>query len=142
MRNMHIMAAVIAFCCLCMAVIAMAQTADSCANGILGICPPSGTEMGQSNYQRTPHPNVYETPRYETTTPLTPLEATPEQETVGEEPVTEAIPADSGIGPLTAPLASKITVDDNYIYVMQGDEVVKLDKKDLHVVARTKISNP
>lgn len=136
MQKRMILVAVIALCGLTVAVAAQGQpVTDSCdtSGGVTGACPPTGTNMGQSDYQRAPHPNAYEgpvTPRYVTTTPLTPDEATPEM----------ATPASSGLGPLTPPEASRIAVDDKYVYVLQGDEVIKLDKNDLHVVARTKLA--
>ena len=50
-----------------------------------------------------------------------------------------------GAGPLidaTPAERRNIAVDDKFIYVLQGDEVVKLDKSDLRVVARTKVAIP
>jgi len=95
--------------------------------------------MGQSDYQRTPHPNVCVEPTIPncvTTTPPTPVESLQQPIAPLEEPV--PAPAGTGLGPLTPPLQSNIAVDDNYIYVLQGHEVVKIDKKTLAVVGRTK----
>jgi len=94
--------------------------------------------MGQSDYQRTPRPEVYgpAAPTCVATTPMTPAESTAPQTTPYAEP---AVPAAAGLGPVTPPESSRIAVDERYIYVLQGDEVVKIDKNDLRVVARTRI---
>ena len=91
-----------------------------------GVCPPTGNLMGQSNYQRSTH--------YE----LMPQSAAP---TRIEKPIT--LPPKVGAGPLvdaTPAERRNIAVDDQYIYVLQGDEVVKLDKRDLKTVARVKLA--
>ena len=109
MQKQMILVAIIALCGLTVAVAAQGQpVTDWCktSGGVTGVCPPTGTNMGQSDYQRAPHPNVHEepvTPRCITTTPLTPDEAMPEM----------ATPASSGLGPLTPPEAARIAVDDN-----------------------------
>lgn len=109
--------------------------------GPTGICPPTGTNMGQSDYQRTPRPDSHEpaSPACVTTTPMTPAESAAPQARTYIEP---SAPAAAGLGPLTSPESSRIAVDERYIYVVQGDEVVKIDKNDLRVVARTKITPP
>ncbi len=138
MGNRVKLAVVLALCVMASARV-LAQT-EPCG-GPTGVCPPTGTDMGQSDYQRTPHPNVYQpaAPICVTTTPMTPAESLSPETTPYVEP---SAPAGTGLGPLTIPETSKIAVDDNYVYVLQGDEVVKLDKNDLHVVARTKIPPP
>jgi hypothetical protein len=138
MRNKMTLAVALALCSAALGVGVWAQT-NTCG-GVTGVCPPTGTAMGQSDYQRTPHPNVYEGPAMPTcvtTTPMTPTESLRPIATPYVEP---SAPAGTGVGPLTPPESSKIAVDDKYVYVLQGDEVVKLDKNDLHIVARTKLA--
>lgn len=98
-----------------------------------GVCPPTGNAMGQSNYQRSPYsapaPQPLPTPLQPGITPYhtePPLSLPPE---VGAGPAVDA----------TLGEKSYIAVDDQYIYVLQGDEVVKLDKSNLKMVAKTKL---
>lgn len=138
MRNEIITVGVVLFCA-ALAIGALGQT-ETCG-GPAGVCPPTGTSMGQSDYQRTQPPNVSEpaAPTCVSTTPMTPAESTAPQTTPYAEP---SVPAATGLGPLTPSESSRIAVDERYIYVLQGDEVVKIDKNDLRVVARTKITQP
>jgi hypothetical protein len=137
MHNRMVLAAMVL---LCVSALGARAQMDTCG-GPTGVCPPTGTDMGQSDYQRTPHPNVYTpaAPTCVTTTPMTPAESAPPTTTPYLEP---SAPAGTGLGPPTPPESSKIAVDENYVYVLQGHEVVKLDKNDLRVVARTKIPPP
>lgn len=94
------------------------------------VCPPTGNLMGQSNYQRAPHPA--------TSQPT----AAPVQPSVTPAPAAITPPPEIGAGPkidATPGERRNIAVDDNYVYVLQGDQVMKLDKSDLHVVARTRL---
>ena len=100
--------------------------------------------MGQSNYQRAPH--HAETPQPASANPQ-PTTTPPDFEAPFETPPSAqsapGTPAPAiGAGPeIDATLDERrnIAVDEKYVYVLQGDEVVKLDKSDLHVVARTKV---
>ena len=122
MRTAITMGVIIALCTI--ATIATAQSQcefNTCSP--TGVCPPTGNSMGQSNYQRSPHPQP---------------QAQPERQPI-------ALPPAVGAGPkVEATLGEQryIAVDEKYIYVLQGDEVVKLDKTSLNVVSRTKLNTP
>lgn len=139
MQSRMIFAMIAAVCAV--AVVATAQTQPTTPSiGRTDVCPPTGDAMGQSNYQRAPH-----NAQTEPTPPVIPVPmcAPPTPETA---PATitppESAPSEIGAGPeLDATPAERhnIAVDDDYVYVLQGDEVIKLDKSDLHEVARTKL---
>jgi hypothetical protein len=139
MRTGYVIAAVIALCAMAALALAQSQPANvPCSRSAAGtsVCPPTGTNMGQSDYQRAPHPAEAEEPAIT-------VEPTPPPAVTEPQPV--LVPAETGAGPeVDASLGERrnIAVDDRYIYVLQGDEVVKLDKNDLRVVGRTKIPQP
>ena len=126
---------------LCTAVaIAAAQGQPTCSPSGVGpdVCPPTGNSMGQSNYQRAPH---HEQPEQPAPASPQPTAAPIDFEAPFETPPSTSVPV-IGAGPeIDATLGERrnIAVDDKFVYVLQGDEVVKLDKSDLHVVARTKL---
>lgn len=134
MRNVMTLAFIIALCGVAVCIGAQPQCElNYCSPE--GVCPPTGNSMGQSNYQRSPYHDESIQP---IVTPIKP-------EIV---PYSTGIPA--AVPETTVPKVEldatpgerqNITVDDQYIYVLQGDEVVKLDKSSLKVVSRTKINS-
>lgn len=133
---------ILAVAALLLPTIALGQSPPICSCSPAGVgtgtdvCPPTGNSMGQSNYMRATH---------EGTVPPQPELAFPQQPPLTtaqmEKPLTS--PSEIGAGPRldTTPYDRRfIAVDDKYVYVLQGDEVVKLDKSDLHEVARVKVS--
>lgn len=118
-----------------------APTEPTCTVG----CPPLGDEMGQANYQQASYCKGTRPPFPSPTPPcvspasiapgpigpitIPPLPALPLQPTGSGPVIADATPAER----------QNIAVDEKYIYVLQSDEVVKLDKSDLHVVSRAKV---
>jgi|GEM_PF-2217480 len=138
---------VVVLCALAVLVAAQGQsTVDSCkpSGDPKPVCPPTGNSMGQSNYQRAPHREQAPQPAAASAQPAT---TPPDFEAPFETPPsTESAPGTSapaiGAGPevdTTIGERRNIAVDEKFVYVLQGDEVVKLDKSDLHVVARVKL---
>jgi hypothetical protein len=135
MRTRLIPVAVVALCALVVFVAAQTQPTTGPSAGSGDVCPPSGDNMGQSNYQRAPHhPQAAQQP---VTAPPKPESPAPEMVTPPPTEI-ETLPEFDA----TSAERQNITVDDKYVYVLQGDEVVKLDKSDLHEVARTKLPEP
>jgi len=122
-----------------------APTRPECTVG----CPPPGDVMGQANYQQaSSHRGTrppFSSPDPPCVVPAPAAVAIPPALEPLPPPLPPPTPAEMGAGPLidaTPAERRNIAVDDKFIYVLQGDEVVKLDKSDLRVVARTKVAIP
>ena len=102
---------------------------------ITGVCPPTGNMMGESNYQRATHGQYV-------AQPPEPAPAAPQaqQPTEQVEPIPYIEPSGAGAELYeTTPLPNSITVDSEFVYVLRGNEVVKLSKGDMKVVSVTKL---
>lgn len=144
MRTRMTIAAIVAFLTLTAFAAAQNQPANnSCSPSPspigTGVCPPTGTSMGQSDYQRASHEE-----KQQSAVPLT----QPLSTALNQPPppidfsLPDAVPSVSGAGAElyeTTPMPSCIAVDSEFVYVLRGNEVVKLKKSDMSVVSTTKL---
>lgn len=105
-----------------------AATSDDTGPAGPCVCPPSGTKMGESDYQMSTHNR-------------------PPQEETEQGPIA-SIPSAVGAGPDQYPtigeigtgfcdMTSSMVVDNDYVYVLRGNQVVKLRKSDMAVMSTT-----
>lgn len=143
MRTAMSCAVVAALCALAMLASAQVPPAaepcppsETCPGG----CPPSGDAMGQSNYQRATHTRAQQ-PSASATQPVPVTVATAAEQ--APEPIPYVEPSGAGAEFFaTTPIPNPIAVDDEFVYVLRGNEVVKLTKRDMKVVSVTELPAP
>jgi len=139
MKTRVILGVIVMLCVVAVVVAQSAQETDSCkpSGKGTGVCPPTGTNMGESGYQRAPHPAETEKPVADRRPP--PAESAPQTAAPAAEPSTDATAAAPGAGPIRSGTASGIAVDNEHVYVLRGNEVIKLAKNDMALVSTTRL---
>ena len=148
MRTRMTITVVVTLCALAVFASAQTQPAGNLCNPSpigTGVCPPTGTNMGQSDYQRATHGGqgpssitISEPIPTTTTQPMTP----PISEPPIELPTPNAATSITGAGAElyeTTPMPTSIAVDSDFVYVLRGNDVVKLTKHDMKVVSTTEL---